>query len=383
MKNTGTLLSIFIAAAFTLPIQAEGDEGKDGPPVEFSTSLTGDVACSFAGGLRQGTAWLGMASVNATLNTGRAGLWKNGTFSVSGAHTLGSMPSSELFGDVQVSSNIEAGNHTFLMELWIRQRLGRVVITAGLQDLNTTFALSKSGGLYLNSSFGIMPVISCNIPTPIFPLTSPGLTLVWETSLSGSLAVALFDGRPIPFDSNPYNTRWKFDREDGLLAVIEYSHQVSINGYEGGYRIGLFSHNHLFDGFSRQEFQETNHSPTLGGYIIADQTLMRGNGREVALFLQAGYTPSPESFIDISAGLGINVSGLIRGREEDTAGLAVTAGRFRGNAGSETTLELTYKIRFGDHAYIQPDLQYIIRPSGSLSGIPHCLAGFMRLGVSF
>jgi porin len=383
MKNTGTLLSILISAALAFPLHVEGDEGKVAPAVEFTASLTGDMARSIAGGLKQGTAWLGMASLNATLNTGQTGLWKNGTVTVTGAHTLGSMPSSELFGDAQVSSNIEAGNHTFLMELWIRQQFGRVVITAGLQDLNAIFALSESGGLYLNSSFGIMPVISCNIPAPIFPLTSPGLTVVLETGRAGSVALALFDGRPIPFDSNPYNIRWKFDREDGLLAIMEYSHKIVINGLEGEYKIGLFSHNHLFDSFRKNESPTDEHSPTLGGYIIADQPLMHRNNRQVALFMQAGYSPSVDSFMDLSAGLGINVSGLIRGREDDMAGVAVTAGRFSGNAGAETTIEVTYRLHFGDYAYLQPDLQYIIFPSGSLSGIPHCIAGFMRLGVSF
>lgn len=382
MKICSISLPVIFIVAVSCPLHADGGDTGSAAPLQYKVSMTGDMARSFTGGLRQGSACLGMAALNATLDTGAAGLWKNGSFSVTGVHTLGSMPSAELFGDAQVSSNIEAGNHTFLLELWFRQRFGKVEITAGLQDLNAIFALSESGGLYLNSSFGIIPVISGNIPAPIFPQTSPGLIVVRETGKAGSLSMALFDGQPTPFDTNPYNTRWKFDLEEGLLAVMEYSHQVSFKGLEGNYRIGLFSHDHLFDSFRKQKLPEADHDPTLGGYIIADQHLLSRNAREVSVFLQAGYSASSDSFIDLSAGMGINVSGLIRGREEDMAGVAVTAGRFSGNKRTETAIELTYRMHIGDHTYLQPDLQYIIHPSGSQSGIPHCLAGFLRLGVS-
>ncbi len=98
--------------------------------------------------------------------------------------------------------------------------------------------------------------------------------------------------------------------------------------------------------------------------------------------MQAGYTPSRESYIDITAALGVNITGLIGDRVKDVAGLAVTTGRFNGGAGSETAIELTYRVHFSENIFLQPDLQYIIHPSGRSSGIPHCLAGFLRIGVS-
>jgi porin len=64
------------------------------------------------------------------------------------------------------------------------------------------------------------------------------------------------------------------------------------------------------------------------------------------------------------------------------AGAAVMFGRFGYKGGSETVLELTYRIRFGENIFLQPDLQYIINPSGNRSGTPRCLAGYLRLGVA-
>lgn len=371
---------MILAVSHPLHSEGEGDEGSSA--LSMGASWTGDMAHSLAGGLRRGSVYLGMATFTAGFNTESARLWKNGLFQVSAARTLGAMPSSELFGDAQVTSNIEAGNHLFLMEMWIRQRFGPAEITLGLQDLNTIFALSESGGLFMNSSFGIMPVITGNIPAPVFPLTSPGVTAVMETGNSGSFAAALFDGRPTPFETNPFNTRWKLASGDGLLAVAEYRRQAVIKDLEGEYKIGFFSHNHFIEKLIRTELPDTVCKPTIGAYIIADQAVWRSGNRLAALFMQAGFTPSMESFIDLTAAFGITFSGLLRGRENDMAGLAITAGRFSGGAGSETAIEITYRMQFTESIFLQPDLQYIIFPSGRHSGIPHCLAGFLRLGVS-
>lgn len=374
------LVVMMLSQSLALHSADEGDEG--GRALQAGASWTGDMAHSLAGGLKRGSVFLGMATFNADFNTGSAGLWKNGLFAVCAAHTMGGMPSADLFGDTQVSSNIEAGNHTFLMEFWVRQRFGSAEITAGLQDLNAIFAHSESGRLFLNSSFGIMPVITGNMPAPVFPLTSPGVTVVFETGISGSLAAAIFDGRPVPFEDNPFNARWKFASGDGVLVVAEYRHQAEIRGFAGEYKAGLFSRNHLIGELLDHDLPDTLCSSTVGAYLIADQAIWHSGNRKGNLFIQAGFTPSAESYIDITAGFGINVTGLFNGRKDDSAGAAFTAGRISGEGGSEKVIEFSYRMQFSENLFLQPDLQYIINPSGRTSGIPNCLAGFLRLGVS-
>ncbi len=365
-----------------IQLHAEGDGVKTTSALHLGAGWTGDMAHSLTGGLKRGSAYLGMATFNAGLDTETAGLWKGGFFGVTAVRTLGAMPSYDLFGDAQVTSNIEAGDHLFLMELSFRQKFGPAEVTLGLQDLNAVFALSESGGLFLNSSFGIMPVITGNIPVPVFPLTSPGITVVMKTGHSGSVATALHDGRPVPFENNPFNTRWKFASGDGLIAIAEYRHLVEHKGITGNYKIGVFSHSHIIEKLLMVELPDTVCGPTFGAYVIADQPVWRSGDRQAALFMQAGYSPSKESYIDFTCAFGVNFTALIRGRENDLAGLAVTAGRFSEDRSTETVIELTYRIQFSENIFLQPDLQYIIHPSGSSSGIPHCLAGFLRLGVS-
>ena len=383
MKVTKELLFTLALLLVSLPLHSRHEGSESGGPFRFGASYTGDFAANLKGGLRRGSCYLGLATIDAGLDTEAARLWKNGYISVKAANTHGATPSSDLFGDAQVSSNIEAGNHTFLMELWIRQRFGNVELTAGLQDLNAEFAMSDNGGLYLNSSFGIMPVISGNIPAPLFPLTSPGITAVWKISAESSLAIALFDGRPTSFDYNPYNTNWQIKSGDGILAVAEFRQKIRINNLPGEYKFGLFTHNHFIERKINEKFPDSLHSAIHGGYLIADQTLWHPGYHAVSAFIQAGYSPSPDSFTGFSLGLGINVSGIFSREGDDTAGLALTHGWFRGDRGGETAIEFTYRTLLTENVFVQPDLQYIIHPSGKQNLTPHCLAGFLRMGISF
>jgi len=49
----------------------------------------------------------------------------------------------------------------------------------------------------------------------------------------------------------------------------------------------------------------------------------------------------------------------------------------------ETALELTYRLRFrGNAFFVQPDLQYIIRPGGT-GQIPDALVAGLQTGINF
>ena len=69
---------------------------------------------------------------------------------------------------------------------------------------------------------------------------------------------------------------------------------------------------------------------------------------------------------------GLHVSGLIPGRADDEAGVAMARADFSGayllaNRGfrkNETLFEITYRARITDWLAIQPAFQYIISPSG-------------------
>ncbi len=239
-KNNYTLfLKYGILIGFLFPVIAFSEEAEsENSPVLFEASYIGDNINNVSGGLKTGASYLGMANLKLGLDFEKARLWNGGLFFINAANTHGATPSANFFGDAQVVSNIEAGNHTYIQEIWYSQQLGNLDLTAGLQDLNVEFASSELAALLLNSSFGILPIISGNFAAPIFPLTTLGVTFDWKISPTVTWVNAVYDGSPTNFDYNPYNIKWQFNSGDGFLVISEVQKTVKINEMKGVYKLG-------------------------------------------------------------------------------------------------------------------------------------------------
>ncbi len=346
--------------------------------ISINASYVGDNVNNITGGIKTGSGYLGMANMMLALDTEKARLWNGGRFFINAANTHGNEPSENFIGDVQVVSNIEAGNHTYLQEIWFKQQLGSTEITAGLQDLNVEFANSAYGLLYLNSSFGILPIISNNFNASIFPLTTMGLTYKWNISNQSAWVNAIYDGSPTNFDYNPYNLKWQFNSGDGILIISEFQKHKNINRLPGVYKIGAYSHFHI-----RRNIPDSLINRLFGIYAYADQTIWKYNHKNAGLFMQLGYTPSAGSTNNFYLGSGINITGLLSKKAKDTFGLAVAHVTFTHKEKSETTFEVSYHYKITAHIFLQPDFQYIVHPSGTHRPLPNALAANFRFGLNF
>ena len=345
-------------------------------------SYTGDLGANLRGGVNSGAFYLGMLSGQISLDMEKARLLKGGKLRVKAVNLHATKSPSELLGDMQVASNIDAGNHTYFQELWISKSFPRLEVIAGLQDLNMEFAASEYGGLFLNSSFGILPVISTNIAAPIFPLTTLGITIKYELASSLKWLFALHDGCPIDFDKNPYNLRWGYHIGDGLLTVSELQYSTMVGKYEGTYKLGVFSKNNLVDRSLRGEIPDSLNCNVHGLYFYADQLLFERGDRSIAAFTQMGYSPSKASVNDVYIGGGINYTGLFSKSNRDITGIAIGYQKLTGSLSYETVAEFTMKYSISDIATIQPDIQYIINPSGTDTDLKNALGVFLRLGIT-
>lgn len=360
-------------------VYGQDQDGVRNSSIAFEASYVGDIINNITGGIQTGSTYVGMANIGMGIDFEKAGFWNGGFFYINTANTNGSSPSSELLGDMQVVSNIEAGEHTYIQELWFKQSMGKLELTLGLQDLNVEFANIEHGALFLNSSFGILPTISANIPAPIFPLTALGMTAKWNISDRVSWLNAVYDGEPTDFDSNPYNTKWEFKSGDGLLAITELQFNPVINSLPATYKVGLFSHNHLLEKNIPDSLDHTIN----GVYGHIDQKLWVNGNQCVGYFVQLGYCPSPMSEIISYFGGGITYSGMLKKSGEDTLGIAVANANFRGGQKSETTLELSYCIPLISNIFVQPDVQYIFNPAGTSEPLDNCLTFNIRFGLGF
>lgn len=373
-----TIILLSVTAFFSLKSYSQDQTTPQ--TFEFEAAYTGEFLNNISGGIKTGSVYLGMANLRLGLNTDNTGLWKGGKLYINAANTHGSTPSAKLLGDFQVASNIEAGNHTYIQEFWYKQTLGSFEVTAGLQDLNVEFVASDHGGLFLNSSFGIMPSISGNIPAPIFPLTTLGISAKWQVSEKLTLMGALYDGCPTDFeDDNPYNLKWSIRSQDGALMFSEFQYTTEIGEKAGTYKLGGFFHdNHLVD-----TTEEPIYKNNYGFYAIADQMLWQNaTNKKLGMFLQLGLTPEDFNYLQYYIGGGVNIHGLWSKTSEDILGVGVAHAGIE-ETGNETTFELTWQLPLSSHIFIQPNVQYIINPSGYGEKLDNCFAATLRFGLSF
>jgi porin len=376
-KGLLVFIILFLVLSVSNPLSAQGEVALD-KPVSMDVSYISDNVNNFSGGLKRGYGYLGLVTLGISMDTKSARLWKGGRLYICGASTHGASPSQELIGDIQVASNIEAGSHTYMQELWYGHTLGALQFIAGLQNMNAEFANTEYGALFLNSSFGIHPTISGNIPAPIFPLTSLGFTAKWKVSERIGWNMAFYDGNPIEFANNPYNLQWNVN--NGLLVISEIQYMVAPgNAYKGIYKLGFYHHNH--------SVTETNSAGNVpdhyGFYAVADQVIwQKTDNKKIGLFGQLGYNPKRYNQNYFYTGVGINYYGIFSKKGADILGVAIAHAAVR-DIGNETTIELTYQTNIAEKIFIQPDLQYIINPLGTGVVLNNCFTGAMRLGINF
>lgn len=378
---------IFIVSAFLglfnepeLKAQSKSSNTKN--LFQFEASYIADNVNNFSGGKNRGSVYLGMANIRILFDSEKTDLWKGIQFYINAANTHGATPSADFLCDMQIASNIEAGDHTYIQEVWLKQQIGDFEFTLGLQDLNVEFATSENAGLYLNSSFGILPIISSNIPASLFPLTTLGFTAKWNASENSSWLFAIYDGQALDFEYNPYNIKWQFSSEDGLLVISEFQQKMIINNHQGSYELGFFSRSYT----AEPEFEsaDSSNENTLGFYFYADQQVWEQANKNVGLFLQLGYSPSKTSISKSYVGMGVNFTGFFSHSKTDILGLAFAHLNHNDNSVcNESIIELSWQKQLCDRIFIQPDIQYIINPAGEDSNINNCLVGVLRFGFLF
>jgi porin len=349
-------------------------------------SYTGDLCFNTMGGIQTGARYLGMANLKVGFGTQNAKLWKGGAFFINGAVTHGQSPSEFLIGDFQAVSNMDAGDHIYIHELWYKHRFNKFEITFGLQDLNVEFAASEIGSLFINSSFGIPPVLSDNIPAPVFPLTALGITSKIHITENISLSAAVYDGCPTAFEHNVYNTNWHLGHDDGTLVLCELAWSKEFFSLPGSYKSGYYYHT----GFEKTD-PETDETTEVfenncGFYFIADQTVWEkvDSDRSLGIFAQLALSPANINNHHYYVGGGINYSGISSRQPEDAMGMAFACAGFdKSYKKNETTIEAFYKKQIGGTFFIQPDLQYVIHPAGTDEVLPNALVGILRFSVNF
>ncbi len=214
-----------------------------------------------------------------------------------------------------------------------------------------------SAGLLLNGSFGAEPIWSGDTVAPIFPMSGIGAMATWHSGAWTS-RTGVFQGDPQ-------------DRSSALHRGATWMEEGAWHG-SGTYKLGAWSYRP--DGPAAAQLPQAD----WGAYFSIDQALAGGDSPPSA-FVRAGWSPKRVGAVGYDFEAGLLVPGLLPGRTQDQFSLGVARARFRG-LGTETTFEATYQIVLAPHLALQPDLQYVVHPDGTL---PSALVATLRLHVGF
>jgi len=369
-----------------------------------------------SGGVRRGATYLGNLNFQLTLDLERLVSWRGATIFLYGLGIHGGHPS-EFAGDAQGVSSIEAPQKWTLEEAWIQQTLfdNRFSALIGRYDLNSEFYHLHAADLFLNSSFGMGPEFSQsgNGGPSIFPNTSVGARFELKPVEGVVLRSAVVDGVPVE------RPGWDiFAKGDGLLIVGEAAllyrppsdgqprrlphrfrlgRDAQLPPYEAKLAVGVWHYTASFRDLSRTRGNgaPVTHDGSSGAYVIGDATVYKDDGgRRLRVFGQVGLGDPRVNRFGLYTGGGVDIAGVIPGRERDEVGFGVAGARNgshfveqqrktgRRMDREEVTLELAYLAPITSWLSIQPDLQYVFNPNTD-PRVPNALVALIRVELAF
>lgn len=350
-----------------------GDGGLLIEPVYY-----GEVFSNTRGGMttRNATQYQALFDLSLTVDFEKTLLPVPGRFYMLGQNTHGRGLTGDFIGDTLVLSNIDSGkNLTQVAEYWWEFNVLHDVVTLrlGKQDVNTEFFFIDIAEDYIQSSFGLTP--TAVLPTFPFPSIAALALVRLDDSLQLKLGV---------WDLLAEVGSWGVSGNSTVLAIgeLEYKYALLDGALPGVMAVGAA---YATDGELLGTVFDAGH----GYYVQLEQLLFREREWDAdapeGLGVFAAYYPRflgrqflDESFGDSFVG-GVVYRGLISGRDEDVLGAGVAwAELFKGGSDRETVYEFFYKARITPRVSLQPDIQYIVTPSGIY---PDALAIGMRFQV--
>lgn len=379
-----------------------------------------DLLANLAGGIKTGTGLENQALGQVDVDLDRLAGWTGGHLRVTGYAYDGHGLSESNVGTLLGVSDIEAPAPTLrIWELWLEQSAagGAVALRAGLLALDSAgFAATVPGGLFIGSSIGFPAGLSGDLPGdgPAYPLSAPGVLLTLRPAARLRLMAAVLSGDAsggpgATFPLEAYPTGTVFSTSGGVLAITQAAltlgHAAAGDDVPATVKLGAWydSSRHFTDlsttdlsttGLATTGLATTGAAPPRryrgdwGVFGTIEGTLWRGAGAPdggLSGFLRVTLSPPPSSLFDRYVDGGFVWKGLVPGRADDLAGLAVAYAHISDAARAadramqatdpaypvrdeEMVLELTYQAAVAPWWVLQPVGQYWFHPGG---GVPN------------
>ena len=361
--------------------------------ISLTPVLTTEVFGNPSGGARQGIIADGLfnTALDVDFDPLTHGAVQDLTFHTEAEYIYGDSLSEQYVGDFSDTSNIAAFNTLRLDELWVQKLFWdkKFSLKVGNMAVDDEYFQSNSASLFIGGTFGAFTFVANNIVNaPVYPVASPGVRLQFLPTAQTYVMAGVYglDDNSDQATNNQNGLRFALNGRSGMLVMSEagflLNQGTNDKGLQGTYRIGSFvdTGNHttfesqaaFANGTGLLQRVGTNY----GVYGVLDQQVYTQNNQIVSFFVRSGGAPSNTNFVDYYIESGFNFTGFIPGRDNDVGGLALARSHVSGDysdaqiaqgnppSTAETVIEATYKVQLAPWWSVQPDLQYIVTPSG-------------------
>ncbi len=319
-------------------------------------------------------------------------------FLVSAADRAGSNLSSEIPNFFQVQQ-FYGGQTIHLVHLALEQNLldGKLDIVGGRIDALDDFATSSYYCYSQNIGICGNPFsLESNSSLSNYPLASWGLRARYDISPEFYSMTGAYNTYAEFGDNKYHGVDFSIHHNSGVAVMQEFGYRPAWerqDGYPGFFKLGGF-----YDSEPRLRFESNMmRSGTWMIYGSAQQRLYRrpvdGVHQGLTAFLTLTYAPPAMNTIQYMADAGLVYVGLIPSRPMDEAGMFGLFGEFSSDLRTaeraigddaqthEAVLEWNYKYVIFPWTYVQPDVQFVLRPEGT-GTIGNALVFALQVGVA-
>jgi porin len=356
----------------------------------FTFNYTGDTQWNF-GGPDENMSFFGRARFIADIDLEKAAGWEGGRIFISALSQDGDLAHVRA-GTYSPLSSIAGADTTRLDQLYFEQSLFddlfriRIGQVAGVDE----FGAQPYGGYFVNNQLGYATNLEFNSRIPFNAGAQPGV--IFEVGREQGLyaKAGLFSGKADPFNNDKHGV--DFDIEsDSTVYAAEVGYRFG-GDLPGDVRIG----GHYNDGTFTRIDTGAEVDDNYVVYAMANKTVWQDptdKKRGIDLGISAFFAPTNRNATSSEILVSAAYRGIIPCRPDDFLSFGFVRNDFGdeasdasrasgfGGLGEEYVLELSYKYQVTPAFAIQPDIQYILNPSGT-SRSDVFVAGF-RTSINF
>ena len=348
----------------------------------------GMIASNPYGGQSQGTNYTQEMIFGATANLETLLGWKNTSFTISGAYNSGKDLSNRI-GNTFTISDCAVSDGAYFYEMYLSYSkefsFGTIDATLGRSSMADVFNSIPAFTSVLSGGLDNVPMSAfLNSPFTSSPIATWAATA--EYTLSNNEITFAGGIYQIPANmnaSNYHGVDWSINSSNGFMMIgqVEWTPEffkkqkdgkdVPGSGLQGLYQIGVY----YFNGYSDLSYYgSSDRTNGYGFYIQGQQEIwVNENNTSQNVLVWAGLQYSPIQSIStmpLMGYAGVQFNGFVPKRPNDSFLDSWLIGSFNNKysqsykASYESVVEISYIFELNNYISIQPDIQYIMRPSG-------------------